>query len=337
MIRFAVIGTNWITQRFIDAAQQSGVMVLSGIYSRYPPNTAITVPYFPSLQALASSHDVDAVYIASPNALHTPQAELMLRHGKHVICEKPLAANAEQAKRLIACAQQHQVVLFEAFKTCHVANFHKLQQSLDQLGPLHKAVFNFCQYAPQYSDYLDGELPNLFNPTFCGGSLMDVGYYGVASSIALFGKPQQVLASATLLPSGVDAQGTAILSYRHHARGNFDVVIHHAKTCDSYTNSEIQGELGTLEIERLSQIQRLFFTPRQGARHEISETQYPNTMQYEIETFAQLVNQQQFSHPWLTDTLNTANVLDIIRQQTGVRFPADLPATPPTAGSGKEE
>ena len=76
MIRFAVVGTNWITQRFIDAAHESGKMKLTAIYSRtlegakklgedYPVEH-----YFDSLEAMAASDLIDAVYIASPNSLH---------------------------------------------------------------------------------------------------------------------------------------------------------------------------------------------------------------------------------------------------------------------------
>ena len=72
MIRFAVVGTNWITERFIDAAHESGKLKLSAVYSRsleqaqaFGANHQVT-QFFDSLEAMAQSDAIDAVYIASP-------------------------------------------------------------------------------------------------------------------------------------------------------------------------------------------------------------------------------------------------------------------------------
>lgn len=108
MIRFAVIGTNWITQRFIDAAHATGKMQLTAVYSRHlaqaytfgEPNKAQY--FFDSLDDLGSCEHVDAVYIASPNSFHYPHTLAMLQHKKHVICEKPLASNLQEVESMIA-------------------------------------------------------------------------------------------------------------------------------------------------------------------------------------------------------------------------------------------
>lgn len=119
-----------------------------------------------------------------------------------MICEKPLASNLREVEQLVACARENQVVLFEAFKSAHLPNFLILQQALPKIGKLRKAFINYCQYSSRYPRYLAGENPNTFNPHFSNGSIMDIGYYCVASTVALFGAPQTVLASATLLDTG---------------------------------------------------------------------------------------------------------------------------------------
>jgi predicted dehydrogenase len=109
MIRFAVIGTNWITRQFVDAAHETGKYKLTAVYSRSLEQAQTFANDYPvehlftSLEAMAQSEAIDAVYIASPNSLHFPQTELFL-HKKHVICEKPLASNLAQAEAAIACA-----------------------------------------------------------------------------------------------------------------------------------------------------------------------------------------------------------------------------------------
>ncbi len=129
MIRFAVIGTNWITRQFVEAAHESGKYKLTAVYSRsleqaqHFANDFSVEHLFTSLEAMAESDAIDAVYIASPNALHFSQTQLFLSHKIHVICEKPLASNLAEVDAAIACARENQVVLFEAFKTACLPNF----------------------------------------------------------------------------------------------------------------------------------------------------------------------------------------------------------------------
>lgn len=324
MIRFAVIGTNWITRQFVDAAHETGKMKLTAIYSRTLEQAqALSRDYpvehfFTSLERLAQSDAIDAVYIASPNALHCQQARLFLQHKKHVICEKPLASNLREAEAMIACARDNQVVLFEAFKTASLPNFQTLQQRLPKVGKLRKVLFSYCQYSSRYQRYLDGENPNTFNPAWSNGSIMDIGYYCLATAVSLWGEPQQVIATASLLESGVDAHGTVVMRY-----DGFDVTVLHSKVSQSGLPGEIQGEEGSLLIEQLADCQAIYFVPRDAKPQDLSQPQHINTLWYEAETFVRLVENNEINHPGLTVTRITAALLTEIRRQTGVVFPAD--------------
>jgi len=327
MIRFAVVGTNWITRQFVDAAHETGKMKLTAVYSRSLAQAETFASDYPverlfdSLEEMAASDALDAVYIASPNALHCPQALLFLRHRKHVICEKPLASNLREVDAMIACAAEHQVVLFEAFKTASLPNFLALQQALPKVGRLRKAFINYCQYSSRYQRYLDGENPNTFNPAWSNGSIMDIGYYCLGTAVSLWGEPHSIVASASLLDSGVDGHGTAILNY-----GDFDVTLQHSKISQSTLPSEIQGEDGSLVVEQVSECQRLSFVPRGAKAQDLTQPQHINTMLYEAEVFARLVENNQVDHPGLATSRITAKVLTEIRRQTGVVFPADAAA-----------
>jgi predicted dehydrogenase len=324
MIRLAVIGTNWITRQFVDAAHESGLYTLTAVYSRTLENAhdfARDYPVdrlFTSLETLARSDAVDAVYIASPNSLHFSQIQLMLSHGKHVICEKPLASNLQEVKAAIQLARDNQVVLFEAFKTAYLPNFVALRQALPRVGKLRKVLFNYCQYSSRYPRYLAGENPNTFNPAFSNGSIMDIGYYCLATALALWGEPHSLQAYATLLESGVDGHGSVLMDY-----GEFSLTLLHSKVSDSTLPSEIQGEKGSLVIERISELQRITFIPRGGTPQDLTEPQHINTMLYEAEVFARLVEEREVNHPGLQLSRSTARQLTRIRAQTGVVFPAD--------------
>ncbi|MCW1873530.1 Gfo/Idh/MocA family oxidoreductase [Erwinia sp. INIA-01] len=324
MIRFAVVGTNWITRQFVDAAHETGKFKLTAVYSRTLEQAQTFANDYPveqlfdSLEAMAQSDLIDAVYIASPNALHCPQSLLFLRHRKHVICEKPLASNLREVEEMIACAREHQVVLFEAFKTASLPNFQVLQQSLPKIGVLRKALINYCQYSSRYQRYLDGENPNTFNPRWSNGSIMDIGYYCLGTAVSLWGEPQKVTASATLLESGVDGAGTVLLDY-----GSFDVTVQHSKISQSVLPSEIQGEAGSLVVEHVSECQNVSFVARGAKPQDLTQPQHINTMLYEAETFARLIETNEINHPGLNYSLSVARLLTEIRRQTGVVFPAD--------------
>ncbi len=329
MIRIAVVGTNWITRQFVDAAHESGRFKLTAVYSRTLEqaqtfaNDYMVEHLFTDLEAMATSDAIDAVYIASPNALHAPQSILFLSNKKHVICEKPLASNIREVEAAIACARENQVVLFEAFKTASLPNFIALQQALPKVGKIRKVLLNYCQYSSRYQRYLDGENPNTFNPLWSNGSIMDIGFYTLASAVALWGQPHSVHATASLLESGVDAHGSVQMNY-----GDFDVNLLHSKVSDSVIPSEIQGEAGSLVIEKISECQRITFVPRGGKPQDLSLPQHINTMLYEAETFARLVADNEVNHPGLVTSRITSELATEIRAQTGVKFPADdIPAS----------
>lgn len=138
---------------------ESGKYKLTAVYSRsleqaqHFANDFSVEHLFTSLEAMAESDAIDAVYIASPNSLHFSQTQLFLSHKINVICEKPLASNLAEVDAAIACARENQVVLFEAFKTACLPNFHLLRRALPKVGKLRKVFFNYCQYSSRYQRY----------------------------------------------------------------------------------------------------------------------------------------------------------------------------------------
>lgn len=324
MIKLAIIGTNWITEKFIDAALKSKQYQLVAVYSRDLTKAQVFADkyrakmVFDDLTLLASDRNVDVIYIASPNSLHFSQAKLMLEHGKDVICEKPLTSNYQQTLALIKIAKQNQCIIFEALKTFYVPNYELIKSYLPQLGKLRKALLNYCQYSSRYESYLNGNNPNTFNPEFSNGSLMDIGVYPLNFGLGLWGKPNRFYATSSLLPSGVDAHGSVLCNYE-----DFDVSIWHSKVTNSYIPSEIQGEEGALVIDHLSVCEQVTYYPRQGEKQIISIQQQDNEMYYEALEFAKLYQQRKIDHKGLEYTLLSSFMLTEIRKQIGVQYPAD--------------
>lgn len=326
MIRFAVIGTNWITDRFLQAGEELADFTCTAVYSRSAEKgQAFAEKYgidtvFTNLQQMAESDTFDAVYIASPNALHKEQAMLMMEHQKHVLCEKPFASHRKEVEEMIAAAKKHQVCLMEAMKTTFLPNFLQIKQHLDQLGPIRQVVAHYCKYSSRYDAYRSGELPNAFKPELSNGSLMDIGVYLVYPVISLFGLPNQITARGYKLSSGVDGNGSVLLQYDGH-----QALLFHSKISTSHLSAEIQGEDATMVIDQFHRPSRITIHDRDGHQTDISLKDDQPAMSYEINHFIECIQQGMGQSPVNTFALSvqTMSVMDEARRQMGVMYPAD--------------
>ncbi|MCM3746251.1 Gfo/Idh/MocA family oxidoreductase [Paenibacillus pasadenensis] len=327
MLRIGIIGSNFITETFVDAARKVAGLQLAAHYSRSAERGAefadrFGIPVrFTNLEEMAASDAIDAVYVASPNSFHAPQAILFMQHGKHVLCEKPIASNTRELKEMIAASREHGVLLMEAMKSTFLPNFAAVRDNLHKLGDIRQYFASYCQYSSRYDRYKEGEILNAFKPELSNGSLVDIGIYCIYPLVALFGKPEKVQASAVMMESGVDGRGGLLLSYK-----GMDAVVTHSKLSDSYLPSEIQGESGIMLIERISQPNAVRVQYRDGRpEEELTQPQEENTMIYEIQEFVRLVSEGKTESDINTFelSLSVMEILDEARRQIGLEFPAD--------------
>ncbi|MGG1481679.1 Gfo/Idh/MocA family oxidoreductase [Bacillus smithii] len=326
MIKFAIIGTNWITEEFIKAAKEVPDFSLKAVYSRTEEKAkefAAKVGAeltFTNLEEMAKSDEIDAVYIASPNSFHAEQAILLMNHGKHVICEKPMASNTKEVQAMIEAAQQNNVVLMEAMKTTLLPNFQAIRKHIHKIGKIRRYFASYCQYSSRYDAYKQGTVLNAFNPKFSNGSLMDLGVYCLYPMVVLFGKPLNVKANSVKLETGVDGEGSVILDY-----GEMDAVVQYSKISNSYIPAEIQGEEGSIIIDAIHTPQKVEIRYRDGRIEDITETQDHHPMYYEAKEFIELIQngKQQSEINSLQHSLTTIEIIEKARKQTGIVFPAD--------------
>ena len=150
-LRIASVGTGMIVDWFLEALRANEGVAYVGCYSRslekareFGEPRGATL-FFDSLDELAASPDVDAVYVASPNALHIPYAKQMLAAGKHVFAEKPLASNAHEAAEAFAVAHENGVVLMEGVRNIHTTGFAAIRDALPEVGEVRSATFRFAK------------------------------------------------------------------------------------------------------------------------------------------------------------------------------------------------
>ncbi|MGV1004331.1 MAG: Gfo/Idh/MocA family protein [Candidatus Nanopelagicales bacterium] len=325
-VRFGIIGTSWITASLIDAGLTVPGFEIAAVHSRDAAKGAhFAAPYgapriHTTVAALAADPQVGAVYVASPNSMHAAQSIELLRAGKHVLCEKPIAANARQATAAYAAAEQAGRLLMEAYTTPFEPNSAALAENLPRVGQVRRAVWGMDQYSSRYDRYKAGEHLNAFDPAFASGSLMDLGIYVTGPAVHLFGPPAQVSATGILLTSGVDGQGTIILGY-----DGFEVLALHSKIASSDLGVVITGESGTLSANHPSVPTQVRFTDRAGQVTDLTREQSIHHMRYEVEHFLGLLAAGQTASPVHSParSLQVMAILDEARRQVGVTFPAD--------------
>ena len=327
MTRIGIVGTNWITERLLEAASAVENFELAAVYSRtseraeeFGTKYGIT-NLFTNLEEMAGSEEIDAVYIATPNSYHADQAILFLQHGKHVLCEKPLAANATEVARMIQAAKNHNVLLMEAMKSTLLPNFKVIQNNLHKIGPIRRYFASYCQYSSRYDKYKEGIVLNAFNPKFANGSLMDLGVYCLYPLITLFGEPKEVKATGLLLDSGVDGEGSVILKY-----DDKDAVVIYSKITNSFLPSEIQGEKGSMIIDKIHSVEKVDIHYNDGTIEPLTVDQSQPAMYYEVKEFVDLINQGKTESTTNSyeNSSTTMQVLDKVREEIGLIFPSDL-------------
>lgn len=165
-----------------------------------------------SIEALASDPEVDVVFIASPNHLHAPQALAALRHRRAVVCEKPFACSAAEAREVAAAARAAKRFCMEALWTRFVPATVAV---LDLVAA--GAIGEPRLLAASLGVRITAEdSPSRHDPRCGGGALLDLGVYPLALSAWILGTPAGVTGRAEISPAGVDIAGEALLT---HARG----------------------------------------------------------------------------------------------------------------------
>ncbi|MDR0430099.1 MAG: Gfo/Idh/MocA family oxidoreductase [Tannerellaceae bacterium] len=334
-IRFGIVGTNFITDWVIAGAKQDERFELVAVYSRTQETAdAFAAKYriphtFTSLEEMAESPLIDAVYIASPNFLHASQSILCMQHGKHVLCEKPLASNAREAREMVAASKKYNVTLMEAMKPTLTPNFAAIKENLERVGVVRRYFSCYCQYSSRYDKFKEGTVLNAFKPEYSNGAMMDIGIYTVYPMVVLFGCPIKVDASGIVLSSGVDGQGAVNFIY-----DDMNATVLYSKIADSSLPTEIQGERGNITLDRINIIGKVGFTPRlqavsgkgkKAAIEDISAITDKDEYYYEVAEFMNLIRsgKRESAINSHENSLITLEIIDEVRRQLGVVYPAD--------------
>jgi predicted dehydrogenase len=224
-LRWGILGVAKINDRLLPAFARSAHAELRAIASRDLERArgaarAAGIPVaHGSYEALLDDPSVDAVYVPLPNTLHAEWTRQAAQRGKHVLCEKPLAPTALEARDLVAFCRARNVRLMDGFMWPHHPRTARLRQLLDggAIGPVQRVsgAFTFPLRPLGPSNIR-------LRPEMGGGSLLDVGCYPVYGIRWAFGaEPVRVYATARY-EHDVDVEMNGIVWLADGRVGTFD-------------------------------------------------------------------------------------------------------------------
>lgn len=327
-IRLGTIGTGVIVESVLEQVMKTDGVRLTTVYSRSrEKGAALARRYgaetvYTELEDFFGEHNMDCVYIASPNALHYSQTKQALLAGKHVWCEKPFCTTAAQAAELAALAEERELMLVEAVPTASLPNLEIIRENLPKIGRIRLVQGNYSQYSSRYDALREGKpLPNVFNPAFGGGSLMDLNYYNVYLNTVLFGKPEKVQYYPNLHSSGVDTSGVLVLQH-------VDFVSQLTAAKDTWYESvfTIQGEDGFLQIPGGSNGLRRVRVVTRGGEETFNAQPEPERLLYEVRELTALFlrKDRQTLRQRMQTTITVMEILEAGRRSAGILFPGEM-------------
>jgi predicted dehydrogenase len=246
-IRWGVLGVARIaTEKVIPAMQRGQWSEVTAIASRdlakaQRAAAALGIPKaYGSYDELLADPDVDAIYNQLPNDLHVPWTTKAAERGKHVLCEKPIAMHADEARRLLTARDRTGVKIQEAFMVRTHPQWLRVRELLDAgaIGEPRAVLGMFS--------YFNRDPANIRNmPAAGGGALMDIGCYLVNTSRFIYGRePDRVLGLVQRDPDmKTDRMTTILLDFgAGHATG----------TCSTqmvfYQRMHVFGTTGRIEL-----------------------------------------------------------------------------------------
>lgn len=315
-IRIGVISTAKIGRVYvIPAMQQSELCEVTAISSRSAERAKsvaeeCSIPKaYGSYEELLADPDLDAIYIPLPNHLHVDWSIKCLEAGKHVLCEKPIGLNADDARRLKTASEKYpHLKVMEAFMYRHHPRWKRVTEMVNsgKLGEI-RAVHTFFSY---FNDDPD----NYRNSAeMGGGGLMDVGCYSISTARLIYGRnPEAAVGVSDLDPEfGIDRLTSGLLDF-----GTGTSVFTCSTQCHKDQYVKIFGTKGKIELDwpYNPDFTKPTILKAQIGEEEILEEFEPcNHFTLQADAFANSILRDEPVHISLDDSIENMEVIDRIR------------------------
>ena len=317
-MNIGIVGTNFISRWFCGAARLVDGVTVSAVCSRtldrarsFADELGIERAYSDYGEML-SDGALDAIYIASPTICHASQAIAAMKCGKHVLCEKMMAASLDEFYEMRRVSNECHLVLLEAMRPAHDPLFYTLKDNLDKIGHVRYARLAFCQYSSRYDSFLSGTVLNAFDPKMKNSAISDLGVYPIFAALALFGEPIDMTSSSVLLDNGFEGAGSLTFKYEDKT-----VNIIYSKISGTTLPSVIEGECGALTIDKISAPSEVWLN-KGGEAKLVGKATVENNMVYEISAFRDMLRGTKDHLPYLELTECSQRIVNAVYEKDGI-------------------
>lgn len=308
-LAIATIGSGVIVEQFARAVAGVSGIRLAAVYSRDAERAAEfakqngVAQSFSDREVMFADPAIDAVYIASPNALHFEQALAAVDAGKHVLVEKTAVSTVAEWDQLTERARTAGVHVMEAIRTRYDPGLQALRDELPRIGQLSRATLRYEKRSSRYDDLLAGRLTNIFDPAMGGGVLRDLGIYCIHVMLDLWGSPSRVRAARTLVSSGADGMGSLLATY-----DDFLVDLHYSKISDQHLPTLFAGERGEIIVDDISAPRRIVVHTDAGSDERVIPAA-STPLDAEVREFVELVRGRSDARDHVSATRRALEVL----------------------------
>ncbi len=269
-------------------------------------------------EALAADPEVDAIYVATPHNFHREHTILALRHGKHVLCEKPFAINAAEAQEMVDVAREAGIFLMEAMWSRFLPIIVEVRRLIADgaIGAVQmiQADFGFrASFNPA---------SRLFDPALGGGALLDVGVYPVSLATLLLGEPDRIAAVAALGATGIDENTGMLLGYP----GGEVALLATTVRASTLQEAIILGSAGSIRLHSPWWVGNTLTLQRAGDDAEVVVRPFiANGYSHEAMEVADCVRAGRLESETmpLNESLLVMRIMDAVRAQLGMKYPME--------------
>ncbi len=265
-----------------------------------------------SYEELLEDSSVEAVYIPLPNDLHYKWVIAALEKGKNVLCEKPLALNANQVEKMHQTAKDNGVILMEAYAYLHSPYIASLKDDLKSIGDVDYIETAFVTQGYKEDIRLYKEQG--------GGAMYDLGCYCTTMILSLVdSEVSYVKADAEFSDLGVDILTTGIIGFENGVRAAFNVGMLLGKdTDDRFDRLYIHGSKGSIKSEvEYNQEGEVSYRVITGQKEDIKKVSVPQNYSLEVEQLCQCILNGEQPHVTADFSIKNAKLIDNVLKEIG--------------------
>lgn len=267
-----------------------------------------------SYEDILADDAVDLVYIALPHSLHYKFTKIMLEGGKNVLCEKSFTVNADQAREIIALAEEKKLLLQEAIWTRYMPS-RKMIDDVIKSGVIGEVTSIDANLGYELS-----AVPRIWDVNFAGGALLDVGVYMIHFARMIFGDNITNITSSAVFKNGVDMIDMINMTFDDSKMATMQCNVHAAQN----RTAAIFGTKGYIEITNINNPEKI--TVFNDQYEEIASYVVPEQItgyEYEVMACMRALKNGEIECPEAphSETIKVMEIMDGIRKSWGYEIP----------------